>query len=330
MKLCIKLLAVTVLFAATFSLIGCAGPASFSYKNISIGLSVQCSDCPAGEYYNPAYPPNTSTVTGVAPAGSVLYMVNASGGEGGANLFTAVVTNAPANVTWSVYPTPNLAGITSYPNCSSATTCTITENTSPVGNINQASGSTAYYATGGLPTYGGAALLQAQAMGIPQGDVLITASVPSDPSNPSATYTASQLVQMYNLGGNPAVTLIPKTPTNPSGLTTSVVTVPRGTSFQFSGYAVGAPPCTTVATCGNDSSGNPIPLYSTDNTVIWEVGSTSGGIASAVAGGSTTYGTITSTGLYTAPAAIPASQPIIVLAAHKAPTVTNVAYITVN
>jgi hypothetical protein len=325
MKLCAKLLALTVVFAATFALNGCAGPASYSYQNISIGLSVQCSDCPSGEYYNPAYPPYTSTVTGTAPAGSVLYMVNAGGGEGGTQLFTAVVQNAPPTVTWNIYPTPNLGDITALPSCSSSTTCTITEGASAVGYFNAASGNTAYYTVGsGIPTYGGAALLQAQALGIPQGDVMITASVPSDPSNPSATYTASQLIQFYNLNGSPSVTLIPKTPTNPSGLTTSVVTVPHGTSFQFTGYAVGDPPCTTTTTCGSN------PLYTTDNTLVWEVGNQSVGIASAVAGGSATYGYISSTGLYTAPPTVPPSQPIIVLAAHAAPTVTNIAYITVN
>jgi hypothetical protein len=132
--------------------------------------------------------------------------------------------------------------------------------------------------------------------------------------------------------------MFPRTPTNPTGLTTSVATVPRGTSFQFTGYAVGAAPCFTTSTCNSYYQG--APLDSTDNTVIWLVGNantTLGGAGSATIGGLVNgvpgpYGTITQTGLYTAPAVIPISgfQPIVVMESHAAPTVQAIAYITIQ
>ena len=85
-------------------------------------------------------------------------------------------------------------------------------------------------------------------MGIPQGMVMLAASVPADPANPSDVVTASQLIEVYNAAGAPSVQMFPRTPTSPTGQTTSVATVPRGTSFQFTGYAVGAPPCFTPST----------------------------------------------------------------------------------
>ncbi len=335
MKLCLKILAVAIIAATSYSLIGCAGPASFSYQNISIALSMSCSDCPNGVLYNPAYPvpPYTSSLGsgsgGIAPAGSVVYMANS--GEGGTYLITAQVTNAPPNVTWALLPSQDLSDITVLP---TGTGTPVGESGNAYGTINSASGNTAYISQNGPPSYGGAALQQALALGIPQGDFMITASVPSNPSNPSQMYTYQQLVQPYNQG-NPSVVLIPKTPTNPSGITTSVAMVPRNTNFQFTGYAVGATPCYTLATCNAISPGD--PLYTTDNTVVWSVGNATAGPGSATVGGMVNgvpgpYGTITQTGLYTAPSVIPITgyQPIIVLASHLAPTQTNVAYITIQ
>jgi hypothetical protein len=133
--------------------------------------------------------------------------------------------------------------------------------------------------------------------------------------------------------------MFPRTPTNITGLTDSVATVPRGTSFQFTGYAVGAPPCTSTSACNAIYQG--APLNSTDNTVIWLVGNantTLGGVGNATIGGLVNgvpgpYGTITQTGLYTAPSVIPLSgyQPLIVMESHAVPAVTPpVAYITIN
>jgi len=58
-----------------------------------------------------------------------------------------------------------------------------------------------------------------------------------------------------------------------------------------------------------------------------------GGMAfsvNGVPGGNAAFGTISSTGLYTAPATIPATQPVVVLSSEISPTVTAYAYITIN
>lgn len=344
MKLCLKFVALAVVFAAAGSLIGCAGPAQYSYQNVKVQLSAQCGDCATiGQQYNPAYP-TPSTTTGIAPAGSVLLMPNA--GQGGTTLFTAYVTNAPANITWTLYPTPNLAGITIYPTCtitpsSTNTSCVPTESSSQVGTINVASGNTAYYGQNGVPVYSGAALQQAQTMGIPQGDVLLVASVPADPNNPSNVATASQLIQLYNT--TPTVYLSPKTPTTPAGLTNPVVTVAHSTQFQFVGGVVGAPPCngtgpTSSGGCG--SGAGALPNFTTDNAANWYTapGPCVSGTppATAVLGGSSVFGTISNTGLYTAPATIPTSafgtagQAAVYIQAHLAPSVTACANIGIN
>ena len=335
---------VPCLIAAATALVGCAGPTQYSYQNVKVQLSAECSDCATiGQQYNPAYP-MPSTTTGIAPAGSVLLMPNA--GQGGTTTFTAHVTNAPANVTWTLYPTPNLTGITVYPTCTitpSSTTpsCVPTENASQVGTLTAASGATAYFVQNGVPVYSGAALQQAQSLGIPQGDVLLVASVPADPNNPANVATASQLVQIYNTA--PSVYLTPRTPTNPSGLTNPVVTVARTKQFQFVGGAVGAPPCngtgpTTSGGCGSGTGA--LPNFSTDNAVNWYTGPgpcVSGTPpATAVLGGSTLFGSISTTGLYTAPAAIPSStygtagQAAVYIQSHLAPAVTACANIGIN
>src|ERR1017187_6060294 len=155
MKLCLKILAIAVIAVSTYSLIGCAAPPSFSYQNISISISAQCSDCgTAAGLYNPAYP--------LPPLpGNVIY-ASPGGGQGGDILLTATVTNAPSSVTWTIYPTPNLGSINNPP---TGTTFPVGESGSSVGSISAASGNTAdYHVAGSPPIYSGAALQQAQAM----------------------------------------------------------------------------------------------------------------------------------------------------------------------
>ena len=108
-------------------------------------------------------------------------------------------------------------------------------------------------------------------MGIPQGDLLLTASVPSDPNNPSAVYTASQLIQIYGSSSFPGSSpyLSPHTPTTPTGLTNPVVTVARNTSFQFTGGVVGTLPCTSTTQCL--INGTQYVTNTTDNKAVWEV-----------------------------------------------------------
>ncbi len=352
MKLCLKVLAVAVIATTCISLIGCAGPARLRLSKRHRHPDTFCEDCPNGIIWNPAFPvPNPASggfLTGVgaaggtsgspgAPAlpGSVLLQPNA--GPGGVFWFQADVTNAPANLTWNIYPTPDLGDITVLPSGSATPVGGAAGNNFySYGSIVSASGNVAYFSQTGIPTYtGGPALAQALAMGIPQGDILLTASVPSDPANPSSVATARLLIQMFNPTGSPSVQMFPRTPTNPTGLTTSVATVPRGTSFQFTGYAVGAPPCLTTASCNAISQG--APLNSTDNTVVWLVGDAHDGAGLATVGGLVNgvpgpYGTITQTGVYTAPSVIPISgfNPLVVMEAHAAPTVQALAYITIN
>lgn len=326
MKLCFKVVALLITAGAVYSVIGCSAPAGFSYQNVSVTLSVECGDCPA-IIYNPAYPA-PAAVGQPAPPGSVV--TEPSSGQGGVYLFTAHVTNAPANVTWALYPTPNPTD----PTAPTGTSAPVTESGSQVGTISAASGNTAYYTQNGVPIYTGAALQQAQALGIPQGMVLLTASVPADPNDPSKVVTASQLIQIFGGGstqGPPVAYLVPRTPTTPAGITTPVISVTRGTSFQFYGGIVGAAPCTSTAACLIAGVQNPINTV--DDGAVWEVGPSPFSLATAVQ--CTTpalcpYGTISQTGLYTAPATPPAITPVVVLVSHYVPTVNAYAYVGVQ
>jgi hypothetical protein len=221
------------------------------------------------------------------------------------------------------------------------------------------SGKTVIYWTTGAPIYTGAALQQAEnfkyttsytqlsmsvngvpslhtitapATGIPQGDVLLAVSVPSSPSNPAQTYTYYQLME---INGGAGLYLVPSTSTSGSG-TVSVVTVPHSTAatnntFQFYGGAVGNGPCGSAASCALQATGFQ-NMGSIDNTVVWEVGSSpSTACVSSAAGCSALYGTISTTGLYTAPTTIPTGGvACVVMAMNKLLTTTKFAYLTIN
>jgi hypothetical protein len=349
-----RLFAVIVASAATYSILGCAAPVPFTYQNVSIAItSVNCQDCP-GEIFSPAgvIPPgyipggggNTGQNGGNAQPdapGSILLMSNQ--GIGGTQTFTATVKNAPPNITWTLYPQPNLSTPNPPP---SGTSTPVGESSSSVGTIQAASGLTVIYSDNGVPIYTGASLVQANALGIGQGQVLLVGTVPSDPNNPNAVATVSQLIQIYNgttAQGPPSVYLVPKTPTTPAGLTNPVVTVTHGVGaaagqFQFYGGVAGAAPCTTVNTCLAISNivpvcpslGTVIALNTADNCAVWEVGPAPFALATAVVGGDSVYGTISQSGLYTAPAVIPPTQPVVVLVSHLVPTVSAYANLAIN
>ena len=326
MKLCLKILAVAIIAASTFPLVSCSGPAGFSYKNVSIAIATACSDCPVSNTYNPAQPN--------------VIMMTPGGGQGGDEQFTATVTNAPANVTWTIFPQPNLSSITAAP---TGTSTPVGESGSSVGSFATSSGNalsqvgaSVYYAgPSGPPVYGGAALQQAQTIqwysngvlqtGIPQGDVLLIASVPTDPTNPSAVYTQGQLVQIYNTKtpqGPPSVYLTPSTGSNPAGQTQPAVYVARGASYQFYGGAVGAAPCIPAA--GQTTCSLPVgaPPYTVDNGSIWLVGPAPFSLSTAVQGGNATLGTIDQNGKYTAPATVPSPLPVVIIESHFVPSVS--------
>jgi hypothetical protein len=360
MKLCLKVLAIAVIAATAYSLTGCAAPATFSYSNVGITLSQTCADCVGGAVagVNIQFDPQQPGV-----------MEFPNSGQGGTITFTATVTNAPSNVTWSLWPQSNLVD----PNPPANGTSLPVGEKSPAGAIGYfiaQSGNTATYSNSGasvattnitvsIPIYYGAALTQAQNMqyvitytkqvvsgagvtslqtvnvpttGIPQGDVLLEASVPNDPANPSSVAAAYQLFEWFNENSaTPTLYLTPQTPTVPSGLTDSVLTVPHGTSYQFYGGVTGTPPCAAPSASAPCSNG--LPNHGIDNVAVWEVGD-AGTAAScpstAVAGGSTSFGTITNTGLFTAPSFVPPGFVCVVLAAHSLPTTTATAYITIN
>ena len=366
MKLCLKILAIAVIAAFTYSLTGCAAPASFSYSNVGITLSETCSDC-AGTI-------GTGSGVGVTlqfdPAKPWALLVDGGGNQqGGSILYTATVTNAPSNLTWALYPTQNLIEPNPNPNCSTnSSPClpTTSSATAPeltngwlIGTYAVVSGNTALFQNaviGGVePIYTGAALAQAESMtytvtypqevvsnlgipqittvsqqmtGIPQGSVLLGVSVPNNPANPASVTTAYQLMEIY--ASNPVVYMTPSTPSTPSNLTDSVLTVSHlapNNSYAFYGGAAGAPPCASTTTCGNQPVGLQA-IGTPDNTVVWEVGATQ---ATAIAGGNTTYGTISPTGVYTAPTTIPpGGTACVVMASHEHGSSLAFAYITIN
>jgi hypothetical protein len=347
MKLCLKIFAIATIAALTYSMIGCAAPAGFSYQNIGITLNQFCTySCSAVTYDPNTIPPLSTSNTYYA-------------WEIGANdyFFTANVVNAPANFTWALYPTENLVEPADPTgNGTGEASAGATDGSFYVGPNN--SGPTVIYLPPGSPIYSGAALQQAenfkyttsyttQAMsvngvpslrtvtaaqtGIPMGYVLLAVSVPSNPSDPTQNYTYYQLMEITS---GFSTFLIPSTPTNPSGLTTPAVTVPRGTSFQFYGGAVGNGPCGTAASCATQATGLQT-LGSIDDTVVWTVGSSASTNCISGTGTCTSlYGTISSTGLYTAPAVSPTGvfpfTAVVIMEANTLKTTTKTAYITVN
>ncbi|MDR3745357.1 MAG: hypothetical protein P4K80_04420 [Acidobacteriaceae bacterium] len=334
MKLCSKILAIAIIASTTYAMVGCAAPSGFSYQNVTVTLSPQCSDC-AGNIYSATTP--------------TTLMVPTSGTEGSCTLFNAIVANAPAtNVQWSLYPTPNL-----YDPTIASSTGTPAEGTSAVGNfangLNQtAVGPSAMWCSpSGRPVWTGAALAQANAMqytvngvpqtGIPQGDILLAATVPIDPSDPTKVDTAYQLIQYYS---SIALTL---TPGN--------ISIPLGGTYQFTGFGVAAGPCaanvTTPTTECYVAPTNDIPYaqyYPTGtpiNSVTWDVGPNTSGAIPEVGGvmsaghatttypaGSTTWGTISQTGLYTAPTVAPSTYPLVTLVANVNGSTVSTATVT--
>ncbi len=348
MKLCLKIFAIATIAAFTYSLIGCAAPAGFSYQNISITLNQFCTYTCSSVTYDPNTIPPLST-------GNNQYAWEIASGT--YYFFTANVVNAPANFTWALYPTENLiepADTTG--NGTGEASAGATDGAFYVGP--NGTGPTVIYIPPSPPIFSGAALQQAQNFqyttsytretlsvngvpslqtitaaqtGIPMGDILLAVSVPSNPVDPTQNYTYYQLMEIT---GGLNTFLIPSTPTNPSGLTTPAVTVPRGTSFQFYGGAIGNGPCGTVASCSAQATGLQT-LGSIDDTVVWTVGSSpSTNCITGAAGCTALYGTVSTSGLYTAPSVSPTGvfpfTAVVVMQANTLKTTTKTAYITVN
>jgi len=347
MKLCLKIFAIATIAAFTYSLIGCAAPAGFSYQNISITLNQFCTYTCSSVTYDPNTIPPLSTNTYYA-------WEIASGTD---YFFTANVVNAPANFTWALYPTENLTQpADTTGNGTGELSNGATDGSFSVGPNN--TGPTVLYYPPGPPIFSGAALQQAENFqyttsyieesvsvngvpslatitasqtGIPMGYILLAVSVPSNPADPTQNYTYYQLMEIT---GGRALYLIPSTPTNPSGLTTPAVTVPRGTSFQFLGGGVGNGPCGTAASCAAQAVGYQ-NMGSIDNTIVWTVGSSAS--TNCISGTPTctpAYGTVSNTGLYTAPSVSPTGifpfTAVVIIESNTLLTTTKAAYITVN
>jgi hypothetical protein len=276
MKLCLKILVIAIIAASTFPLMSCAAPATFSYQNVSVTLTVtSCASCAGLTYVPLPYPQPVflpdQQVQQVLP-GSVVEAPANGGSQGACLQIGAIVTNAAPNITWTLYPTASLtipypipSGGTfpiNEPVSDVGTTTAQTNNPTAVGVLNSAVGLSNFYCEPPVPIYTGAALQSAATApvppgwvgptwtGVPQGDVELVASVPTDPSNPKACAVltspscayAVMLFQIYNLAGV-SVKLWPGTP---SGQTSSILTLSHlapNNSYQFNGFVVGSAPC---------------------------------------------------------------------------------------
>jgi hypothetical protein len=232
MKLCLKILAVVIVATTMISLIGCAAPAHFSYSNVTVSVSyIQCSSNCVGV---PAYLNlGTSLATTYNPQNGAM---TEQAGNNCVNIITAV-TNAPANITYTLYPSPALAYTTPLPSGGT----TLAETPTTVGTVNYGTGNTNFYCPpGSVPIYKGAQLQQAQsfsaydtgvnaglfpnlANGIPQGTVLLLAGVPTNPNTPSSSCVlptspgcamSANLIQLFGTGMTTGqMFLYPSTPT---------------------------------------------------------------------------------------------------------------------
>ena len=278
MKLCSKILALTAL-ASTAGLISCAGPAGYSYQNVSLKLTFNpiCSGVCVNAGVFVAVPPPTNPGDAVGTVGAIEMPTGT--GSGSCVQLTATVTNAPANISWTIIPTAT----PSQPGTGTGTAFPVGQPTPNVGYMQYATGANNYYCVpGSVPIFSGATLAQAQAVGLNQGEVMVVASVPADPNNPSKVVTATQAMT-YQVTSPPAGVTV--------GVTPTTIPVPLGTTYQFSGYIVGINGYIASATPGGPST----PA----KAQTWFV--------NGVAGGNATTGTITNTGLFTAPKAYPSS-----------------------
>jgi hypothetical protein len=325
MKLCSKLLVIAIL-TSTCALISCAGPsnASSTYKNVTISLAYYpiCNGCGTtgtGGFTYGVNPPGAGGITGAvicSPASSTC-LINGSeicsttaqtcvtggaiemppgGGSGSCAELYTTVTNAPFNPTYTIIPAP-----------------VTTNATSNVGTLGVPIGNTVFYCeANSIPVYSGAQLAQAQAAGLPMGTTEVVVTNPADPNDPTKVVSASLYFAFQTL-------------TVPSGIVAGIlpggnVTVPLGGTFQFTGYIAGnsgfiVPAGAVVPTggCTVAIANVCIPAYQANYNV--------NGVIGGAGTGAGQFGTISSTGLYTAPTAYPSAT------THSANiTVTPAAY----
>ncbi|MDP9039901.1 MAG: hypothetical protein M3O02_11615 [Acidobacteriota bacterium] len=295
-----RILALAAL-ASTSALISCAGPAGYSYKNVQIALTFNpiCNGvaCIGGGLFNEVGQP-TNAGDLIGPTGAIRL---SNTGSGGCVEIYATITNAPPNFTWTLYPTPP-ATVPSQP---SGSTYAPTLPATAFGTLSSTTGGQNYYCEATSMAnlaYSGATLAQAQALGIQAGETEVIVSAPADPNNPSVTVSATQTFTVEvakppsDTNGTMLVGIVQSTP--PSSATSTAaasLSIPLRSQYQFNGYVIGLNGYYTPA-----GTTTPLPAQSQ----IWYV-TAPGGIP--IAGGNSTIGTISSTGLYTAPAAYPPS-----------------------
>lgn len=283
MKLCSKLLAIAIICSAT-ALISCAGPSSFSYQKVTMTLTYSpwCACfAPVGNLYS-INPPGAGGITGAIE-------IPPGGGEGGCDQLIATVNNAPLNPTWAILPAGTNTGTLS--------------DAAP-------GGSNFYCGPNSAAVYTGAELAAARAAGIVdsngnvvQGTTEILVTNPADPTNPANVVSASVFYQFSAIGGGGAG---PPTgvAVGMSGLTLPAnVTVPLGGTYQFAGYVTGVGgfnPCTGgTGTGSGPATATNVPAFA----VTYEVN----GVVGGAGVGTGQFGTISPSGLYTAPTNYPSS-----------------------
>ncbi len=297
MKLSSRILAFAAI-ASTSALISCAGPSGYSYKNVTIKLSFNpiCSGvCLTGTSNIFTLVPQPLQAGDLIGPPGAIRLPTGYQSSGSCVELTATVTNAPANLTWTIYPTPT----PTVPAPPSGTSYAPTLPSVNVGTLSSTTGSQNYYCSPrDIPIYTGATLAQAQSLGIQQGETEVVVSVPADPNNPANVVSQTQT---FNTESNavPSGVIVGTTPN-------TSLSLPLGGKFQFSGFVTGlsgyytAPGTTTQ-----------IPSQSQ----VWSV-TAPGGLP--IVGGNATIGTITNTGLYTAPSAYPASGKTVTISMASA------------
>jgi hypothetical protein len=301
-KFLAKLLALVVL-AIPCVLTSCAGPSSVSYQNVTLTLTPElvCNGCfqsgvGTGYFY---YQPNPVGAGGFTGA----YEMPQGGGTGGCIQLFANITNAPLKLTWAILPAPNPSG-----------------SSSNVGTLSDAAVNSNFYCEpSSIPVYTGAQLAAAKAAGIVdvngnvvQGTTEVRVTNPIDPTDPTKVISASMFFT-YEVQNPPTGVIV-----GINGLTLPAnVTVPLGGTYQFNGYVGGVNgfgPCT-----GGNGTGVPTaaPAYGVTYTV-------NNGAANGTGAGQ--YGTISATGLYTAPTNYPSStvkSVAVIVSSTACPTIIS-------
>jgi hypothetical protein len=243
----------------------------------------------------------TATVTNDSANAGVTWSIGTGAGTLSANTTTGVTYTAPATVTTTATVTLTATSITDKTKSSSATITLspppITVTISPATVTLTAGGTQAFAATLTNDTANAGVTWS-----IGTGAGALSAS-----TNASVTYTAPNPISAAATVTLTATSITDKTKSGSAAITLSTAPPPTITAVSVSCNPTsfetwGTSQCTpTVTGTGSYSS-----------TVTWSV--------SGVAGGNSTVGVVSSTGVYTAPNTVPAKNPVAVTATSTADT----------